>query len=183
MASEPHSSKNSSSAPSENAVSDAPGVTGGPLISSAASHDASAATNSTATDATVTKISTSQQRAVGDTHDPESQIWYIYAPHWKTISDTQIESISDTWIKRTVCSGVFRMVGGNWRTCTRLVLCVYYEYTYYLRCIVCFFSFVCMCVRVRACVRACQFAFYAFRVLNAVYAHFCSGVIIVVPER
>ena len=58
-------------------------------------------------------------------------------------------------------------------------------------CVLLFVSFllcacVCACVHVCVCVCVCVRAslpFYEFRVLNAVYAHFYSGVIIVVPER
>ena len=69
-------------------------LSGGPSIAQVMTN------NNTANAAT--KASTTPQRATSETHDPESTIWYIYGPHWKAVSATQIESVQDTWIKRTV---------------------------------------------------------------------------------
>ena len=78
-------------------------LSGGPSTTQVVTSAVTGMTNNNTANA-ATKAPSTTQRATSETHDPESTIWYIYGPHWKTISATQIESIQDTWIKRTVDS-------------------------------------------------------------------------------
>ena len=98
-ASQPNNNKGiSSSAKMHSSLSGGPSTT--QVVTSAV---VTGMTNNNTANA-ATKAPSTTQRATSETHDPESTIWYIYGPHWKTISATQIESIQDTWIKRTVDS-------------------------------------------------------------------------------